>query len=98
MIRLRNTIRCFFVAAALIAVVSMTQARAQAPLPGVAYIIPAGFETYPAGTMITYAGYQYVSQGNGTMFLAFIPNPEFNPVLPGVRRVSEDRSERRLPG
>ncbi|MBI1325379.1 hypothetical protein GC170_19615 [bacterium] len=80
MIRLRNTIRCFFVAAALIAVVSMTQARAQAPLPGVAYIIPAGFETYPAGTLITYGGYQYCIQDNGTMmFVEPIPKPKFYP-------------------
>ncbi len=43
---------------------------AQAPAAGVPYQIPAGFEAYPSGTLITYGGYNYVVQPNATMLLA----------------------------
>jgi hypothetical protein len=44
-------------------------AQAQAPIAGQPYQVPAGYEAYGAGTVITYAGYNYVIQGNGTMLL-----------------------------
>ncbi len=45
-------------------------ANAQAPMAGQPYAIPAGYEGYSAGTPITYGGYNYVIQDNGTMLLA----------------------------
>ena len=45
-------------------------ANAQAPMAGQPYAIPAGYEGYSAGTLITYGGYNYVIQDNGTMLLA----------------------------
>lgn len=45
-------------------------AGVHASVPGVPYQIPSGFESYPAGTLITYGGVNYVSQGNGTMLVA----------------------------
>ncbi len=46
-----------------------TPAHAQAPTPGQPYQIPAGFEGYGPGTLISYGGYNYVTQGDGTMLL-----------------------------
>jgi len=46
-----------------------TPAHAQAPTPGQPYQIPAGFEGYGPGTLIAYGGYNYVTQGDGTMLL-----------------------------
>jgi len=43
---------------------------ARAQVAGQPYQIPAGFESYPAGTLITYGGYNYVTQPDGTMLLA----------------------------
>jgi hypothetical protein len=45
-------------------------AMAQAPVAGQPYFVPAGYEGYGAGTTISYGGYNYVLQGNGTMLLA----------------------------
>ncbi len=45
-------------------------ARAQAPVPGQPYQVPAGFEAYGAGTLVAYGGYNYVIQGDGTMQLS----------------------------
>lgn len=42
----------------------------QAPIPGVHYLIPPGFQGYNVGTLITYGGYNYVVQANGIMLLA----------------------------
>ena len=42
-------------------------ARAQAPVSGQPYQVPAGYEGYGAGTLVAYAGYNYVIQGDGTM-------------------------------
>jgi len=44
--------------------------NAQAPMAGQPYAIPAGYEGYSAGTLISYGGYNYVTQDNGTMLLA----------------------------
>jgi hypothetical protein len=96
MMRIRKRIPIFLIAAASIAAVSMAQARAQSPSPGVAYAIPAGFETYPAGTLITYGGYRYLIQDNGTMmFVATIPKPSIHPVIcPGCIGIHKtDRNE-----
>ena len=41
-----------------------------AQVPGQPYQIPAGYEGYSAGTLITYGGANYVIQDNGTMLLA----------------------------
>ena len=46
-----------------------TPAHAQAPIPGQPYQIPAGFEGYGPGTLISYGGNNYVTQGDGTMLL-----------------------------
>jgi hypothetical protein len=48
------------------------QARAQtaAPVAGQPYQIPAGYTGYGAGTLISYGGFNYVIQDNGTMLLA----------------------------
>jgi hypothetical protein len=45
-------------------------AHAQEPVAGQPYAIPQGYESYPAGSMITYGGYNYVTLDNGTMLLA----------------------------
>lgn len=45
-------------------------AGVRAQVAGQPYQIPAGFESYPAGTLITYGGYNYVTQPDGTMLLA----------------------------
>ncbi len=45
-------------------------ARAQGPVAGQPYQIPAGYESYGAGTLISYGGSNYVIQGDGTMLLA----------------------------
>ena len=37
---------------------------------GQPYQIPAGYESYPVGTLITYGGFNYVIQPGGTMLLA----------------------------
>jgi hypothetical protein len=42
-------------------------ARAQAPVPGQPYQVPAGYEAYGAGTLVAYGGYNYVIQCDGTM-------------------------------
>jgi hypothetical protein len=55
---------------------SVTTARAQ--VAGQPYLIPAGFEGYAAGTLITYGGYNYVTQPDGTMLLA-AQQPQFVP-------------------
>jgi hypothetical protein len=46
------------------------RANAQAPVPGQPYQIPAGYEGYPAGTVITYVDYNYVILSDTTMVLA----------------------------
>ena len=40
------------------------------PIPGVAYGMPRGTESYAAGTLVSYGGYEYIAQGDGTMMLA----------------------------
>lgn len=45
-------------------------AKAQSPIAGQAYMVPPGYEAYPAGSSISYGGYNYVIQGNGTMTFA----------------------------
>jgi len=45
-------------------------AKAQGPVAGQPYQVPAGYEAYAAGTLISYGGFNYVIQGNGTMLLA----------------------------
>jgi hypothetical protein len=45
-------------------------ARAQGPVAGQPYQVPAGYESYGAGTLISYGGFNYVIQGDGTMLLA----------------------------
>lgn len=45
-------------------------ARAQAPVAGQPYQIPAEYSSYSAGALINYGGYNYVIQDNGTMLLA----------------------------
>lgn len=62
-------------------------AHAQAPVAGVAYQVPSAYASVPPGTLIPYAGYSYVAQGNGTMLLAASQAPAPPPVAsyaPGV--------------
>jgi hypothetical protein len=42
-------------------------ARAQAPILGQPYQVPAEFSSYVAGSLINYAGFNYVIRGDGTM-------------------------------
>lgn len=58
----------FVVSVVLLSIPSIS--FAQAPAAGVPYQIPAGFEAYPSGTLITYGGYNYVVQPNATMLMA----------------------------
>ena len=44
-------------------------AKAQAPVFGQPYQVPAGYEGYGCGTPVAYGGYNYVIQGDGTMLL-----------------------------
>jgi len=41
----------------------------QGPIAGQPYQVPAGYTGYAAGAVITYGGYNYVIQGDGTMLL-----------------------------
>ncbi|MBI1325378.1 hypothetical protein GC170_19610 [bacterium] len=59
-------------------------AGVHASVPGVPYQIPSGFESYPAGTLITYGGINYVSQGNGTMLLAASQPQQYTAPQPTV--------------
>ncbi len=45
-------------------------ANAQGPVAGQPYLVPAGYEAYGPGTVISYGGFTYVIRGNGTMLLA----------------------------
>jgi hypothetical protein len=45
-------------------------AHAQGPVPGQPYAIPQGYEGYSPGTLVAYAGYNYVIQDNATMLVA----------------------------
>jgi hypothetical protein len=56
--------------AGLICTGTMTAAHAQSPVAGQPYQVPPGFTGYTAGTLITYGGFNYVIQDNGTMLLA----------------------------
>jgi hypothetical protein len=49
--------------------------NAQAPFAGQPYQVPAGYERYGPGTLISYGGYNYVIQGNGTMLPAAAGQP-----------------------
>jgi hypothetical protein len=44
-------------------------ARAQAPIVGQPYQVPAEYSAYVPGSVVNYGGYSYVIQGNGTMLL-----------------------------
>jgi hypothetical protein len=63
------------------------QVKAQAPIPGQSYQIPAGFEGSAPGTVINYGGYSYLIQPGGTMQplnQPSMPNyPYYNPVVGG---------------
>jgi hypothetical protein len=48
-------------------------ARAQEPFAGQPYQVPPGYEMYGAGTLISFGGFNYVVQGDGTMLLAAAP-------------------------
>ena len=58
---------------------------AQAPVAGVPYQIPAGFEAYPLGTLITYGGVNYVVQPNATMLLAAVQPSQVPQVVQPVQ-------------
>jgi hypothetical protein len=49
-------------------------ARAQSPVLGQPYQVPPGYESYVAGSVVAYGGYNYVIQGDGTMLLADQPD------------------------
>jgi hypothetical protein len=73
-------------------------ARAQEPVAGQPYAIPQGYESYPAGTLITYGGYNYVAQGNGTMLLAGNPdNSTPDDSSPGDDTVPIDTTAYQIP-
>jgi hypothetical protein len=48
-------------------------ARAQEPIAGQPYQVPPGYEMYGAGTLVSYGGFNYVVQGDGTMLLGAAP-------------------------
>jgi hypothetical protein len=48
-------------------------ARAQSPVLGQPYQVPAGYEGYGAGTVISYGGSSYVIQADRTMLLTAAP-------------------------
>jgi hypothetical protein len=50
--------------------VGLLCATTHAQVPGQPYQVPAGYEGYSVGTLISYGGANYVIQGNGTMLLA----------------------------
>ena len=45
-------------------------ARAQGPVAGQPYQVPAGYRAHGAGTVISFSGFSYVIQGDETMLLA----------------------------
>jgi hypothetical protein len=54
-------------------------------VPGQPYQIPAGYESYPAGTLIEYGGNNYVTQSNGTMLLQTPPGTQNNTAQSNVQ-------------
>jgi hypothetical protein len=48
-------------------------AMAQAPVPGQPYQVPAGYELYGPGSLVSYGGFNYVIQGDETMLLSLPP-------------------------
>jgi hypothetical protein len=68
---MRRYLLMFFVGFACLAMIE--SARAQAPVPGQPYQVPDGYTGYGSGTLISYGGYNYVIQGDGTMLLAADP-------------------------
>ena len=55
-------------------------AHAQSPIAGQPYQVPQGYEIYGAGTLVTYGGFNYVIQGDGTMLPSaptFYQPPQF---------------------
>ena len=57
-------------------------AKAQGPVLGQPYLVPPGYEVYGPGTLINYAGFNYVLQGDGTMYVS---QPAYNPPPPPVQ-------------
>ena len=55
-----------FSVAVVMMIFGMSQSVSAAP---VAYLIPAGFEAYPAGTILQYGGYNYEIEPNHTMMM-----------------------------
>ena len=51
----------------LLVVLACGSARAQEPIAGQPYQVPPGYEMYGPGTLISYGGFNYVVQGDGTM-------------------------------
>jgi len=61
---------CLTAICGLLIVSSANPVRAQAPIPGQPYQVPAELASFAPGTLATYGGYNYVIQGDGTMLLA----------------------------
>ncbi len=64
---------CLMAVCGFMVVLSPLAARAQAPIPGQPYQVPPEYGAVPGGSPIGYGGFNYVSQGDGTMVLADQP-------------------------
>lgn len=67
---------------ALMLLAACNPARAQGPVAGRAYQIPGGYQGNTPGTIISYGGYSYVIQTNGTMLLVQQPAATTNSQAP----------------
>jgi hypothetical protein len=73
-------------------------AQAQEPVAGQHYAIPPGFEGSSAGSLISYGGYDYVTQDNGTMLLSASQDAAGSDnVVPFDDSVSVDTTAYKLP-
>jgi hypothetical protein len=66
-------------ALALLCLTVCGTARAQSPVVGLLYQVPVGYAGYAAGSVISYGGYPYVTQGDGTMVLGSSPTYSYQP-------------------
>lgn len=62
-----------FSVAVVMMIFGMSQSVSAAP---VAYMIPAGFEGYPAGTVLQYGGHNYEIEPNHTMLMIDPAQPQ----------------------
>lgn len=70
---------CLMAICGLLIMSSPGSARAQAPIPGQPYQVPAELAGFAPGSVCAYGGFNYVIRGGGTMPPADQPGPTYTP-------------------